>query len=301
MDFMGRRLLVTGYGGFVAGSVVKQAEADWDVIALSRSKIANGREDITPIHFDLREIGRLRQAFEEVQPAAVIHTAAIANIDRCQSHQEEAEAINVGVTGHLAELCRQHGARMVFCSTDTVFDGKQGMYVEEDVPRPLNYYAETKVRAEQIVRDRLDNMVVARLSLVMGFPLIGAGNSFLAGMIASFQQEIPVPMPENEIRTPLDVVTLGRALLELAGSDFTGILHLAGNTRLNRYDMGVQIAEFLGFPRALVQPINSNAAPDRAPRPEDASLDNSKATRVLKTPLLSLADGLRLIMKTVEK
>lgn len=298
---MGKRLLVTGYGGFVAGSVVKQARADWDVIALSRSNMTSGREDITLIQFDLREIDRLRQVFDQVQPAAVIHTAAIANIDRCQSHQEEAEAVNVGVTARLAELCRQNGTRMVFCSTDTVFDGKQGMYVEQDVPRPLNYYAETKVRAEQIVQDELDNMVVARLSLVTGFPLIGAGNSFLARMIASFQQGIPVPMPENEIRTPIDIVTLGRALLELAGSDFTGILHLAGNTRLNRYEMAVHIAALLGFPQVLVEPTNSNAMSDRAPRPNDASLDNSKAKQVLTTPMLSLAEGIGLILETAEK
>ena len=108
-------------------------------------------------------------------------------------------------------------------------------------------------------------------------------------------------MPVNEIRTPIDVVTLGRALLELAGSDFSGIIHLAGNTRLNRYEMGVQIAALLGFPQALVKPINSHAASSRAPRPDDASLDNSHATHVLKTPMLSLTDGLRLTLETMEK
>ncbi len=298
---MGKRLLVTGYGGFVAGSVVRQAQADWDVFALSRRNIVDDRDNIRHIQFDLRELDRLRMIFEEVQPVAVIHAAAAANIDFCQSHPEEAEAINVAVTSRLAELCHQCGSRMVFCSTDTVFDGKQGMYVEEVVPSPLNYYAETKVRAEQAVQDKLDNVVVARLSLVIGLPLIGAGNSFLASMIGSFQQGHPVAIAENEIRTPIDVITLGRALLELAKSDITGILHLAGNTRLNRYEMAVQIAKRLDFPQDLVKPTNSNAMPNRAPRPNDASLDNSKAKLVLTTPMLSLSEGLDLILKTVEK
>src|SRR6476619_2103142 len=105
---MRKRLLVTGYGGFVAGSVVKQAEADWDVIAVSRRTIVNGRDDIRQFQFDLREIGRLRQAFEEVQPTAVIDAAAMANIEFCQAHQREAEAINVEVTARLVELCRQY-------------------------------------------------------------------------------------------------------------------------------------------------------------------------------------------------
>lgn len=298
---MTKRLLVTGYGGFVAGSVVKQAGAGWDVFAVSRSKVSNGQQDITHLQFDLGEGNQLRQAFHEVQPAAVIHTAAIADIDYCQSHQEEAEAVNVGVTKHLTELCRQHGTKMVFCSTDTVFGGKQGPYVEEDAPHPVNYYAETKVRAEQILKRELDNMVIARLALVVGFPMIGAGNSFLARMVASFQQNIPVLTPVNEIRTPIDVVTLGRALLELASSDFTGIIHLAGNTRLNRYELALQIASLLDFPQALVTPTDSAAASNRAPRPSDASLNNSKAARMLKTPMLSLTDGLRLTLATLEK
>jgi dTDP-4-dehydrorhamnose reductase len=298
---MSKRLLVTGYGGFVTGSVVAQAGTDWDVIALSRSNVTGGREDITAIAFDLRDADRLRRVFEETRPAAVIHAAAMADIDFCQTHQDEAEAVNVTVTQHLAELCRQHGARLVFCSTDSVFDGQRGRYVEEDVPRPLNYYAETKVRAERSVQDRLDDVVVARLALVMGLPLIGAGNSFLARMIASFQRETPVSVPENELRTPVDVVTLGRALLELADNAFTGILHLAGNTRLNRYDMAVHIAARLGFPRALVKPTNSNAMSGRAPRPDDVSLDNSRARQVLTTPMLGLAEGLDLVLKTAEK
>lgn len=298
---MSKRLLITGYGGFVGGSIAQQAGDAWDVIALSRSQVAGGRNDITSLHFDLRDVFRLRQVFAEVQPAALIHTAAIANIDYCESHQEEAEVVNVEVTARLAELCRQYDTRMVFCSTDTVFDGKQGRYVEEDVPCPLNYYAETKIRAELIVQTELDNMVIARLALVIGLPLIGAGNSFLARMIASFRQGIPVVMPENEIRTPVDVVTLGRALLELAGNDFKGILHLAGDTRLNRYGLAVQIASRLGYPRELVKASDSNAMSDRAVRPNDASLDNSRAKQVLNTPMLGLAEGLELILKTAEK
>ncbi|MCA9026439.1 MAG: NAD(P)-dependent oxidoreductase [Planctomycetaceae bacterium] len=298
---MGKRLLVTGYGGFVAGSVVAQAGTEWDVIALSRSPVSDGCVRIVPFQLDLREQDRLSQVFDETQPTAVIHTAAIANIDYCETNQDVAEAVNVDVTQQLSELCQQHNARMVFCSTDTVFDGTRGMYVEEDTPHPLNYYGETKLRAEHIVQEQLDDAIVARLALVMGFPLIGAGNSFLARMIASFREGTPVSMPENEIRTPVDVVTLGRALLELAGSNHTGIIHLGGDTRLNRYEMGGQIAKHLGYPQDLVQPTNSNAMPGRAARPDDASLDNAKAMQVLKTPMLSLTKALDLILETAEQ
>lgn len=297
---MKKRLLVTGYGGFVAGSVVKQANDDWDVFGISRSTVRASHTDVTHIEFDLRDSARLQQVFNDIRPAAVIHTAAKADIDRCQANQAEAEMINVDVTRHLVESCREHGAKMVFCSTDAVFDGKQGRYTEDDPPHALNFYADTKIRAEQIVQEHLANMVVARLALVAGLPVIGAGNSFLAKMIASFEQNIPVLAPANEIRTPVDVITAGRALLELAGNDVIGIIHLAGNTPLNRYDMSCQIATTLGFPTTLVTATNSAADTARAPRPEDATMSNAKARRLLKTPMLDFTAGLALTLASRE-
>ncbi len=295
-----RRLLVTGYGGFVAGSIVQQAGPDWDLFALARSHQQLDQDNLKTFQLDLRDTDRLRQVFLDVRPAALIHAAALADIDYCQVNQAEAQAVNVEVTQRLVELCRQCGTRMVYCSTDSIFDGARGRYVEADTPSPPNFYAETKVQAESIVREQLENWVIARLALVLGLPLLERGNSFLARMLASFQQGSPVQMPVNEIRTPIDVITLGRALLELAGGDFRGIVHLAGNSRLNRLELALEIAEHYGFPPDLVQPTNSNAMPGRAPRSDDASLDNSKAKQLLRTPMLSLAEALGLISEVAE-
>lgn len=98
----------------------------------------------------------------------------------------------------------------------------------------------------------------------------------------------------------MDVITLGRAFLELATLDYTGILHLAGNTRLNRYEMACHIAQRLGFSSDLVIPTDSNAMAGRAKRPNDASLDNTRAKALLATPMRSLEDALDLILE-VEK
>jgi len=298
---MKERLLVTGYGGFVAGSVVWQAHPAWDVYAFSLTESRDASAGFRCFGFDLRDTTELRRAFDEVKPAAVVHTAAMADIDYCESHQAEAEAVNVGVTTELARLCRDAGAKLVFCSTDSLFDGAGGMYREDDPPGPINFYAETKVRAEQTVQECLDNAVVARLSLVLGLPVLGVGNSFLAKMIRQLEAGDSLPFPANEVRTPVDVITVGRALLELAGNDFIGTIHLAGTTRLNRYDMACCIADRLGFSREQILATDSNAVPRPAPRPNDVSLDNTKARRVLETPMRSLTDGLELVLECKEK
>lgn len=296
---MAQKLMVTGYGGFVAGSVVWQAlrGGDWDVFALTLIEPPVERPGFQCFQFDLCDTDKLRGLFTHLRPDAVIHTAALADIDHCQNNQAAAERVNVGVTRDLARLCAENGAKMILCSTDTVFDGKEGMYTEVETPNAVNFYAETKIRAEQIVRESVPNGVVARLSLVMGLPVLGAGNSFLAKTFDAWKKGEPTKFPANEVRTPVDVITVGSAFLEIAGGDFTGTIHLAGSTRLNRYEMACQIAGRLGHSRDLVIATDSNAMPGRAPRPNDASLDNSKAQRVLKTPMQTLMSGLDLVLE----
>lgn len=300
---MTRKLMVTGYGGFVAGSVVWQAERSgaWDVYALSLIEKPEERERFHCIQFDLCDAALLEEEFKRVRPDAVVHTAALADIDFCQNNQADAERVNVEATRDLARLCAESGVKMILCSTDTVFDGEKGMYTEEDAPRAVNFYADTKIRAEGIVRETVPNGVVTRLSLVMGLPVLGAGNSFLAKTFEAWKRSETTKFPENEIRTPMDVITIGRAFLEIAAGDFTGTLHLGGSTRINRYEMACQIAERLGYSRELVLATDSNAMPGRAPRPNDASLDNAKARRVLKTPMQTLMSGLDLVLEMREK
>jgi len=289
-------LLVTGLNGFVSGSIVAQAGKDWEVHGISRSEVPGLPKEIQAHQFDLLENGKVAELFFKIKPDAVIHAAAIANIDICQNDCDLAEQINVGITRTVVDLCAQYGSKLVFCSTDSVFDGVNGHYNETDEPHPINVYAETKVKAEQMVLAASPKNVVARLALVMGLPVYGKGNSFLADMLDKSSRHESIKFPANEIRTPIDVVTLGAALLELAGNDFGGIIHLSGNSRMTRYEMGLQIAQRVGIASDLIVATDSNAMPGRAPRANDASMDNSLACRILKTPMLSLAEGLDLTL-----
>ncbi len=290
------KLLITGSNGFVAGSIIAQAKGTWEVHGVSRSENPPNEPAVYYHLLDLLDTEGLTNLFGEIRPDAVIHTAAMANIDVCQVNQEMAERVNAGITSTISRLCSELGIKLVFCSTDTVFDGIKGDYTETDAPQAVNFYAETKINAEQIVLSASSKNVVARLALVMGLPVIGRGNSFLADMINKLGKGVQIPFPANEIRTPVDVITLGSALIELAGNTFGGIIHLSGSTKINRYEMGLEIAKTLGYPEDMILSTNSNAMSGRAPRANDASMDNSLARKTLKTPMLTLAEGLDLTL-----
>jgi dTDP-4-dehydrorhamnose reductase len=293
-----KRFMVTGAQGFVAGSVLAQAGDECQIHALSRGNAPRPYGRVQWHAYDPLRPASLHQLFKVVQPHAVIHTAALADIDYCQAHPEEAHSVNVGLTQALADLCAQNGARLIFCSTDTVFDGEQAPYREDSVPGPVNFYAETKMAAEQIVAGLGPSGIIARLSLVMGLPVLGAGNSFLARMLTALKDGRTVAFPPQEIRTPVDVVTVGRALLELAAGAHRGVFHLAGLTRLNRFEMGQRLAERFGCRKDLVVAQSAKAAPGRAPRPRDVSLDAGQTALRLATPLLTLDEGISLVKET---
>ena len=292
-----KKLIVTGANGFVAGSILAQAGEEWQVHALSRGEPPGRRTNLSWHAYDPLVSGQLNQLFYAVKPEAVIHTAALADIDFCQANPDLARAVNVELTRTLAGLCDQTGAKLVFCSTDTIFDGERAPYDELAQPGPINFYAETKVEAEQIVTRMHAPAVIARLSLVVGLPVLGAGNSFLARMVASFKEGRPVGATPHEVRTPVDVITVGRALLELAAGQQKGSYHLAGQDRLNRFQIAQKIAARFGFSPQLVVAQPVAATPGRAARPRDVSLNNAKVCAELKTPMRTLDEALSLILK----
>lgn len=290
------KLLITGVNGFVAGSVIAHAKEKWEIHGIGRSESTSKEPELVYHVLDLLDDQKVVELFNKIRPVTVIHAAAMANIDACQNHQEMAEQVNVGITRTIAHLCREYGAKMIFCSTDAVFDGMKGDYLETDAPHAVNFYAETKIKAEQIVLSASDKNVVARLALVMGLPVFGQGNSFLADLIEKLRKGILIPFPVNETRTPVDVITLGSALVELAGHQFGGIIHLSGSTKINRYLMALEIATTLGYSTELIQSVDSNSMKGRAPRSNDVSMDNSLAKQILKTPMRTLAEGLALTL-----
>src|SRR5574340_334348 len=170
-------LLVTGAHGFVAGSVLRQVGADWQIHAVSRGAAVAGQGERRWHSCDPLAPEALARLFRAVRPQAVIHAAAVADIDICQAQPDLARTVNVEFTRMLAELCAETGARLVFCSTDTVFDGEHAPYTEDNAPGPVNVYAATKVEAERLVARLGAQGVVARLALVIGLPMLGAGNS----------------------------------------------------------------------------------------------------------------------------
>jgi dTDP-4-dehydrorhamnose reductase len=196
----------------------------------------------------------------------------MANIAHCVARPDEARQVNIEATRTLVDLCAAARSRLVFVSTDLVFDGEAAPYREDAPPRPLSVYGQTKAEAESVVRAVPGNLVV-RVSWLAG-PRLAGTPRFFDDLVRALCEGRPFTLFTDEWRTPLGLPTAAEALLALADADVAGTLHLGGPERLSRYEMGVQLAAHLGAEPSLLRPSLRESNPAPEPRPRDVSLDS---------------------------
>jgi dTDP-4-dehydrorhamnose reductase len=284
------KMLITGGGGLLGGHLAAQAARRFDVVTTHRNRPPKRR--LAPsVQIDLADAESVEKLLEEFQPQVIIHTAAKSRLDECEQHPQTAFRNNVMATRNLAAAAAALGSRFIYISTDMVFDGESKFYRETDEPAPLSIYGRSKLEAEQIVR-RLPDYVIVRSALIYGRPADG-GSSFSDWIENKLRSGEPVPLYTDQFRTPIFVANLAEILLELAELKWSGLLHIGGSDRLDRFSFGKQLCEFAGYDTALLRPALMDDHHLPALRPRDLSLNIEKAQSLLKTPILGTREGLR--------
>ncbi|HJT35645.1 MAG TPA: SDR family oxidoreductase [Pirellulales bacterium] len=268
------RLLITGASGLLGGYLLRTlAGSDHAVVAWSGPTATQSTEtNMVPV--DLADRDTVAAAFAAARPDAVLHAAAVSSVARCFQQPAHARAVNVGGTQLLTELAVAAKARLLFVSTDLVFDGQRGGYREDDAPAPLSIYGQTKLAAEQMVLSS-PRTAVARVSLLFG-PGLGQRRGFFDEQLAALRAGRPCQLFIDEWRAPLALSTAAEALVALAVSDFEGLLHLGGPERMSRWEMGARLAAQLRCDASACLPVPRATMPAPEPRPRDNSLDSSR-------------------------
>ncbi len=294
-----KKILITGGSGFVGGHLLAQAQQRYEVHALY-NKNPLPIKNIAAHQFDLSEIARLKYFLDEIVPDVIVHTAAIANPDWCEENPDVALQVNLKATEALASWANDNGARFIFTSTDMVFDGKRGNYSETDLPNPISRYSSTKVAAEKAITASHSDYVIARVALVYGRGIMRPTSSF-EKMIEKLTNKEKITLFHDQFRTPVLVNNLAEALLELAGNDYVGIIHLGGSERISRLNLGLKACRILGLSSQYIVKASMFDFPGPAFRPQDISFNIELAKKILKVKLLSCDEGLNWVKKTLRK
>ena len=291
-----KKLLITGAGGFLGGHLVLQAAGRFEVNATFRTRRP---KRFPALQIDLADAAGVAHLFKTVRPQIVIHAAANSKLDECEVSPQTAFRDNVVASRNLTEAAAAAGARLIYVSTDTVFDGLRGHYREIDEVNPLSVYGRTKLAAERMVQEVADHVIV-RTALIYGRPVDG-GASFSDWLEKKLLLNEPAELYDDQYRTPILVDNLAELLLELADNRLTGLLHAGGLNRVSRLQFGEILCEVAGYDRRLLRPISMDAHQLPALRPRDASLNCDKIRSVLQTPLLGVREGvMRMIGASID-
>ena len=290
------KFLVTGSAGLIGRQVVKDLSETHEVFSCyNKSKPEHGNI----IKMDLLNHEMISNVMSEKKPDVVIHLGAMTAVDLCDAQQDNALKINSQATEILAKECSKINSFMVYVSTDYVFDGNTGMYEENDTTNPLGFYGKSKLLGEKSIQNFSSNWCIARTSTPFG--LHPTKKSFPIWVIENLQKQKQIDVLTDQFTSPTYVPSLSRMLIEISERHLTGIIHVAGASKISRYEMASLVSDKLGLDGKLLREISINDIKWEAQRPKDSSLNVSKAISILNQKPQKIDHDVNLFIDEIKK
>ena len=283
-----KKVLVTGSSSLLGGKLVNALSKEYEVIPTHNTEALHPNS----IRMNIVDRDGVFKVLTEVFPDVVVHTAAETSVDKCENGREWAWSVNAVGTRNIAEVCAKIRAKLIYMSTDYVFDGGKGLYSEEDEVHPINYYGLTKLKGEEFVKELCEDFVVARTSVVYGWH--PRKLNFATWVIDSLEKGKRIPVAEDHYNSPTLADNLAEIIQRIVGSNAGGVYHTAGGERVSRYEFAVKIAETFELDKSLMAPVKmGDLKAWIAKRPRDSSLCVDKLRKKIGIQPLDLAGALR--------
>lgn len=295
-----KKILVTGSNGLLGQKITDLVLADErvDLIATSRggnrhpAKTGYTYEDV-----DLLEQEKLREVIVRHQPDAIIHTAAMTNVDACETDPEGCNKLNVDVVRQLGQLCEKHDIHLVHLSTDFIFDGEDGPYREEDKPNPLSLYGKSKLDSEKTLQQSSCKWAILRTIIVYGVTSDMSRSNIVLWAKEALEKGSPLQIVNDQWRMPTLAEDLASACLLTITREAEGIFHVSGEDLFAINELVEAVADYWGLDKSLINQVSADTFATAAPRPKRTGFILEKARNVLGYNPHSFREGLAIVDK----
>jgi dTDP-4-dehydrorhamnose reductase len=284
-------LVVTGASGLLGATLLRSAVAlGWETVGLCHEHVIRSPQ-IKTVSVDLTDEIPTRKLLSDLRPRFILHCAAATNVDWCEENPKQAEAINVRASASLAESAARLNSRFIYISTDAVFDGNKGDYIETDEPAPLNVYARSKLAGERQALKRNPSSTIVRVN-IYGW---NAQNklSLAEWVLTSLEQGKRISGFTDVLFTPILVNHLVAVLLEMLERDLSGIYHVSGSEKISKFEFARRVATTFELDPGLISPCLVKDLSLKAIRPLDISLDTGRIAAEVKHAMPNIEEGLR--------
>jgi dTDP-4-dehydrorhamnose reductase len=296
-------LLITGSNGLLGQKLVAAFlnEPNWRVVASSYSpdRIAGKGYDFELL--DITNTVEIDYIFDKYHPTVLVNTAAMTQVDTCETHQSECMEINVAALTSLSKACNTHKTHLIHLSSDFIFNGKRGLYKETDTPSPVNYYGTSKEEGEKLVMKLARQWSIVRTSLVYGVNPETARPNLVLWLRHALKEREQVRVNNDQFRTPTLAEDLAEGCRSIVMGKKEGIYNLAGNEYLSVLEVAHAVAAVFGYDEQLIDEVSSDMLNETGKRPLKGGLDISKARLELNYNPHSLESGLKLVKQQLEQ
>lgn len=290
------KVLITGANGFLGQHLsIYSANKSFEVIAANRGGCRiPPHQNIRYYQIDLTKADDVDLMISQILPDVVVHTAAMSKPDECESNKDACIAANVSSTDYLLRSLKVHNpsAHFIYTSTDFVF-GENGPHGEDDIPSPLNFYGESKLMAEQKVKNSLLAFTIVRPVFIYGPVREGLRDSFVHWIKNNLEQGKQLKIVSDQKRTPTFVYDICKGIEKIVLQKKQGVYHLAGKDILSPYEMAIQTANILGLDASLIENVTSETFAEPVTRAKRSGLKIDKARRELQYEPVSFEEGIK--------
>lgn len=291
-----KKLLVIGGSGLVGSTLIKYGVRNFNTYSTyNTNKISSSNSEEFYVNL-LEDRSAIINLIEKIKPNVVVHTAAHSSVDLCETDHKLADTLHVEVTKDIASICKKIESKLLYLSTDWVFEGhKDKKYTEKDLPNPVNHYGRTKLQAEEIILNSCSNNVILRTAVIYGWHV---KSRFTNWILSYLMQEKNVDPFTDQYGTPTLVDDLSQAIIKIIEKDVSGLYHAAGNTCLNRYEFALELAENFNLKKSLIKPVTELEKKQDAPRPSSTCLDSQKLEKLLDFNFCNIQDGVKFLYES---
>ncbi len=297
------KVLVTGANGLLGQklSLLLSKQEDTEIIACSRGVNKNPFITADYLELDITDKKSVNKVIKEVNTDVVINTAAMTNVDQCETDKENCWKINVSGVANLIEACEENGSFLIHLSTDFIFDGSTGPLDESADPDPVNYYGESKLAGEKLIMESNIEWAIARTVLVYGLTPEMSRSNIILWVKQSLEQGKEINVVDDQWRTPTLAEDLAMGCFLIAKRRATGIFNISGKDFLTPYQMAIKTAEFFSLDTGLINKTDSTQFTQPAKRPLITGFNIKKAEDELRYHPHTFEQGLRVMADQMDK
>jgi len=286
------KILVLGGSGLVGEHFITNSKSN-DFITTYKNNETNF-SNISSVKINLpQDWSKLEELILKEKPDVVLNSIAYSNSDFCETNREETYTLHVKISEKITTLCSKINSKIVFLSTDYVFDGKKGNYTESDETNPINYYGHSKDLAEKITLKNKNNLVL-RTAMVYG---LSSKVRFLRYVIENLRENKEINAYDDIFNSATLLGDLTNGIAKAIEFDANGIYHMVGSNCVSRFDFAKTVAKVFNLNENLVKPVSIVSAKLKAQRPVKPCLNNSKAVKTFNIKFSSINEGIKQVYK----